>query len=129
MSYGQEAVRLHGEGFNCAQCVLKSCAPDTGFDDALATAVAEGFGGGARSGEICGAASGGVMAIGLAAAKLGIEKKAVAGAAKDFCGAFKEEFGAIRCLDLKKAGHSCDSLIEFGADLAENSIYNLKGDK
>lgn len=129
MSYGKEAVRLHGGGFNCAQCVLKSCAADTGFDDGLAAAVAEGFGGGVRSGEICGAASGGVMAIGLAAANLGIDRKAVAGAAKGFCGEFKEHFGAIRCLELKKAGHSCDSLIEFGADLAENSINHLKGDK
>ena len=128
MSYGEKAVSLHAEGFNCAQCVLKSCAPDTGVDDALATAVAEGFGGGVRSGEICGAASGGVMAIGLAAAKLGIDRKAVAGASKEYCAEFKEKFGAIRCLDLKKAGHSCDSLIEFGAELAENSINNLKGD-
>lgn len=128
MSYGPEAVRLHGEGFNCAQCVLKSCAADTGFDDALATAVAEGFGGGLRSGEICGAASGGVMALGLAAAKLGIDRKAVAGAAKEYCGEFKEKFGAIRCLDLKKSKDFCNVLIEFGADLAEKSINNLKGD-
>ena len=67
MGTREEAVRLHGEGFNCAQCVFCACGKYTGLDDKSALAIAGGFGGGVRCGEICGAISGAVMAIGAAA--------------------------------------------------------------
>ena len=66
MGVKEEANRLHGEGFNCAQSVLAALRGHTGLDDATALAISGGFGGGVRCGEICGAVSGAVMAIGMA---------------------------------------------------------------
>ena len=66
MSVQEESLRLHGCGFNCAQSVLAALGSYTGLDEKTALAVSGGFGGGVRCGEICGAASGAVMALGLA---------------------------------------------------------------
>ena len=119
MGIGEEAVALHGEGFNCAQCVLCACGKYTGLDKAVSTSVAAGFGGGVRCGEICGAVSGAVMAIGAAA---GEATAGVAALTKRCTGAFREKYGAVRCLDLKRAGVPCDELIAFGAETAEKLI-------
>ena len=119
MGIREEAVRLHGEGFNCAQCVLCACGKYTGMDRDSSLAVACGFGGGVRCGEICGAISGAVMAIGAS------NKDApsrVAPLAKRCTNAFREKYGFVRCLDLKRAGVSCDELIAFGAETAEKLI-------
>ena len=117
------AVSYHPQGNNCAQCVLKSCKEFTGLDDETAFAIANGFGGGLRSGEICGSISGGVMAIGLAAAKKGIT--AIAPVAKAYVNEFSEKYGCVRCVELKGKGISCDELIGFGAEMAERYINNL----
>ena len=119
MGIKDEAVRLHGEGFNCAQCVLCACRKYTGLDRETSVSVAAGFGGGVRCGEICGAISGAVMAIGAS------EKETtarVAALTKRCTGAFREQFGYVRCLDLKRAGVPCDDLIAFGAGTAEKLI-------
>ena len=121
-----EAVRLHGEGLNCAQCVLCACGKYTGMDRKSSLAVACGFGGGVRCGEICGAISGAVMAIGASASSAGEgDREAMARVAsltKRCTGAFREKYGVVRCLDLKRAGVSCDELIAFGAETAEKLI-------
>ena len=122
MGIREEAVRLHGEGLNCAQCVLCACGQYTGLDKATSESVAAGFGGGVRCGEICGAISGAVMAIGAS------NKDNTAGVAartKQCTAAFREKYGNLRCLDLKRAGVSCDELIAFGAETAEKLI-NIK---
>lgn len=124
MGKGTEAVSLHAQGNNCAQCVLKVCRDYTGLDDAVAGAVASGFGGGVRSGEICGAASGAVMAIGLACAKTGKESE-VAELAKQTVSEFTNKYGTVRCIELKQRKASCDELIEFGAETADAIISKL----
>lgn len=60
------AIERFASGYNCAQAVLFAFAPDLGIDSDLALRTACGFGGGiARRQEICGALSGGVIALGL----------------------------------------------------------------
>ena len=67
MSVREEAAKLHAEGYNCAQAVLKACGKYyPGIDANTLSAVAAGFGGGVNCGNICGAVSGAVMALGLA---------------------------------------------------------------
>ena len=76
----------------------------------------------AREGTACGAISGAVMAIGAS------NKDNTAGVAaltKQCTAAFREKYGNLRCLDLKRAGVSCDELIAFGAETAEKLI-NIK---
>ena len=126
MGIGEEAVRLHAEGFNCAQCVLASCGKYTGLEKETALAVAGGFGGGLRCGEICGAISGAVMAVGAAEpftdGSDGESKTRIAADTKKCTSAFREKYGLVRCLELKRAGISCDELIAFGAETAERII-------
>ena len=130
MGIGEEAVLLHGEGYNCAQCVLCSCGKYTGIDRDTALAVAAGFGGGVRCGEICGAISGAVMALGLANPYTdGADREAMmktASLTKACSAAFREKYGVVRCLDLKRAGISCDELIALGAETAEKLIQDNK---
>ena len=53
-------------GYNCAQAVLFSFCDDLGFDKDAALRLACGFGAGmARKQEVCGAVTGGILAIGL----------------------------------------------------------------
>ena len=53
-------------GYNCAQAVLYAYGSDLGLDSETALKVATGLGAGmARRGEVCGAVTGGILAIGL----------------------------------------------------------------
>jgi len=60
------AVEKFLSGYNCAQAVLYSFCDDLRFDQDTALKLACGFGAGmARRQEVCGAISGGIIAIGL----------------------------------------------------------------
>lgn len=53
-------------GYNCAQSVLYAYGPDLGLDGETALKVATGLGAGmGRRGEVCGAVTGGILALGL----------------------------------------------------------------
>jgi C_GCAxxG_C_C family probable redox protein len=126
LSVQEESICLHDCGFNCAQSVLAALGSYTGLDEKTALSVSGGFGGGVRCGEICGAASGAVMALGLAFpyadgedadAKARIAKLTVA-MNRDFI----KQFGCIRCQDLKRNGIPCDELIAWAARHAEEII-------
>jgi C_GCAxxG_C_C family probable redox protein len=53
-------------GYNCAQAVLYSFCDDLGLDRNIALKLSCGFGGGmARKQEVCGAVTGGILALGL----------------------------------------------------------------
>jgi C_GCAxxG_C_C family probable redox protein len=65
MTREERAAELFASGYNCAQSVLGPFCEDDGLDLKTALKLSNGFGGGVRCGEICGAASGAVMAIGL----------------------------------------------------------------
>jgi C_GCAxxG_C_C family probable redox protein len=103
----ERAAGLFSGGYNCAQAVLGVFCEDMGLDLSTALKLASGFGGGVRSGELCGAVSGAVMAIGL---KCGfyIEKDF---RRKNYCNKktyefierFKEENGSVLCRELLSA--------------------------
>ena len=128
MSVKERAVSLHGAGFNCAQGVLCSCGAYTGLDEKTALAVTGGFGGGVRCGEICGACSGAVMALGLASPFTDGEDADARGRIARQAGSFTRQFaadqGCIRCIDLKRAGRPCDALIAYAAEAAETILKN-----
>ena len=130
MSVQDEALRLHACGYNCAQSVLAALGSYTGMDEKTALALSGGFGGGVRCGEICGAASGAVMALGLAFpfsdGEDSVSKTRIAKLTMSFNRAFSEKFGAMRCQDLKRNGVSCDELIAWAAGKAEEIILANK---
>ena len=64
-SKSEIALAKFAEGFNCAQSVFYSFCDDLQFEKNTALKMACGFGGGmGRNGEVCGAVTGGILAIG-----------------------------------------------------------------
>ena len=103
MTRKEKAMALHKSGYNCAQSVIAACADLVGIDEELALNISAGFGGGLRSGEVCGFISGAMMALSLSMPSAEVDsenKDKVAAAAKEFCAAVKEKYGALRCDDL-----------------------------
>lgn len=63
---GESSVKHFKEGYNCAQSVLLTMSEHWKCKDKLIPKIATAFGGGiGRYGSICGALTGGVMAIGI----------------------------------------------------------------
>ena len=130
MTVSEKAVLMHGQGYNCAQAVLAACGECTGMDEKTALAIAGGFGGGMRCGEMCGTVSGALMAIGLCcpyndASDIDAKTK-IAALAKALTGDFRDNFGCVRCLELKSNGISCDELIAYEAAKVEKMIKENK---
>ena len=90
-----EAEELYRSGkYHCAEAVLETVrrqfAPE--LPESIVGTVS-GFGGGSSSGCICGAVSGGTVALGLIVA----DKKATAHLTKDLHVWFKEKYGVTCC--------------------------------
>lgn len=130
MNIKEKATAYHKAGYNCAQAVLAACNEYTGLDDSAALAVSAGFGGGVRSGEICGAVSGAVMALGLTFPFNNAEdtdaKNRIAALAKECVAQCMESHGCVRCSDLKANGISCSEIIAEMAAIAEDMIIKTK---
>lgn len=96
---------LHEEGFNCAESVLMTAVSEWKIRSKIIPRIATGFGGGiGRQGYICGALSGGVIALGL---KYGRDRAENTQArdktymlTRELFRQFKEEFGSINCYEL-----------------------------
>lgn len=101
----QAAVEHFASGFNCAEAVLLAIAQALNLDTKQIPAIATGFGAGiGRCGEVCGALSGAVMALGLRHGRSTPDdaraKDALYAKTDELLQAFQEEFGDIRCLSL-----------------------------
>ncbi|MEM2533445.1 MAG: C-GCAxxG-C-C family protein [Candidatus Nezhaarchaeales archaeon] len=93
----------------CSQCVLKALQEHLQLGDGESFKAASAFAGGvARMGEVCGALSGGIMAIGLAYGREKLEDarfspryaKAME-LAVDLYQRFEKEFGSVKCRDIQ----------------------------
>lgn len=90
------------QGFNCAQAVFSAFASQHGMDENLALKLASPFGGGvSRRGEICGAVSGALLALGLVRGTTTPEgKEGTYLMGQEFLRRFESKHHAIRCRDL-----------------------------
>ncbi|OGC41110.1 hypothetical protein A2Y85_07080 [candidate division WOR-3 bacterium RBG_13_43_14] len=62
----KRALKFFDQGFNCSQSIFSAFAPAIGLTRVKALRIASAFGGGiCRRGELCGAITGSIMAIGL----------------------------------------------------------------
>ena len=99
-----EAAALFGSGFNCAQSVLVVFCEGYGLSQETGLKVASGFGGGVRRGEICGAVTGAVLAIGLKHGQCKAEDKETKAdcnqRAEDFLKEFEKRNGSVICRDI-----------------------------
>lgn len=96
-----EARAYFGQHYNCAQSVLVTFAKRIGLELETALMIAAPFGGGmGHSGQICGAVSGALMAIGLSEgyASYDIDKKEACYAlSQTFQTRFRELHGDLTC--------------------------------
>ena len=121
MSNTEKATRLHEEGCNCCQAVIMSCCEQFGLTEDMAYHLGAFFGAGMRSGEVCGAVSGGLMGLGL---KYGDGDNRQCGKSREFLNAFKAEFGSILCREIL-AQHQkklCPTLINYAAKYLEDEL-------
>lgn len=99
--------------YNCAQSVLIPFAKEAGIDEEDAYRIASGFGSGMKNGSVCGAITGGVMALGI----LGIDTPA--NTTKLFATVKKNHEGLVDCKDLLalnaknggEKGPHCDGMV------------------
>ena len=97
------AQQLMASGYNCAESVLLAACRQMGIEDALVPRLATAFGGGmARTGEVCGAVTGALMAIGARCGRDEAEQSREEAYAptRRFLLAFAAEMGSLRCRDL-----------------------------
>jgi C_GCAxxG_C_C family probable redox protein len=115
-SKSEEAVSMMVAGFNCAQSTLGVFCAELNLDRETALKLATGFDAGmARRREVCGAVTGGIMAIGL---KHGNTREGDKEAkeqtyrlTRELMDSFKAEFGSCLCRELLPG---CDITTEAG---------------
>ena len=93
------------EGYNCCQAVVLAYNDIFGIDDAVASAMSSGFGGGmGRMREVCGSVSGMVMLAGLMAPasdpSIKVDRTRNYALVQDMAGQFKALNGSIVCKEL-----------------------------
>ncbi len=104
MDKKQMALGCFDKSFNCAQSVFAAFAEEVGIDKDEALKVASCFGGGMKSGEVCGAVTGALMAIGMkygSSAENDVEgKRFVSDKTVEFIKKFSDKNGTILCREL-----------------------------
>ena len=114
--------------YNCAQSVIVPFAEDAGYDAETAMKMGANFGGGMRIASVCGAFTGGLMALGL----FGVDDPATV---VDFANRIKANHeGYIECRDLLRINHEkglekkphCDAMVYESVGIVEE-ILREKG--
>ena len=123
----ETALQKFESGYNCAQAVLYACSDDVNVDKNIALKISCGFGAGmGRKQEVCGAVTGGIIAIG---AKYGRGEDDEQSATektyektKELLDKFQTKHGTIICLELLDG---CNLMTEKGQKyFQENRLKN-----
>ena len=93
----EDAIQLFEDGYRCSQAVFAAFSDDYGLSREHALKIGACFGSGMRKGEVCGACTGALMALGL---KYGESKAQSDEACERFLDEFENENGSIICRDL-----------------------------
>jgi C_GCAxxG_C_C family probable redox protein len=127
MKKSELAVATFEEGYNCAQSVFSVFCEELKIDPDTALKVATGFGAGmGRKGEVCGAVTGGIMALGAKHGRGENEDRTVTVAAyartRDLMDQFAARHGSCLCRELL---NGCDLTTEEGqGSFRENDLLN-----
>ena len=65
MDHKEKALNYFSQKLHCSQAVLAAFADECGITEEQALKLGSCFGGGMRKGEVCGAVTGALMALGL----------------------------------------------------------------
>jgi C_GCAxxG_C_C family probable redox protein len=115
----ETAADTFSRSFNCSQAVFSTFASKLGLDEATALKLASPFGAGfARRGEVCGAVTGALLALGLAhGADTPAGKDLIYRLSQEFMRKFEEEHSSILCREL------------IGCDLSTPAGYQAAAEK
>ena len=101
----------------CSQAVFATFSQDLGLSEEQALNIGACFGSGMRKGEVCGACTGALMALGL---KYGESKSKSNEVCEKFLDEFEKENGSYICRDLL----NCDIRTEEGIKYAlDNNLF------
>lgn len=131
MTAEEKSKYYHERGFNCSQSVLCALMDETGLDEKLSAQLATCFGGGMRCGSICGAVTGGLMAIGctcMEGSDPGTEKKFGTELTRELEERFTAEMGTLLCSEILGAHkrEMCTHCIELAARVTKEIIEKNK---
>ncbi len=123
----ETAIQKFTSGYNCAQAVLYSFKDYINIDGNTALKMACGFGAGmGRRGEVCGAVTGGIIAIGAKYGRGENDDKTATektyAKTKELMDKFQEKHGSFVC---KQLLDGCDLTTEEGQlYFRENDLFN-----
>ena len=127
MTTDEIAVQKLVEGYNCAQAVLFVSSDDFGLDRTTAVKLASGFGAGmGRKGEVCGALTGGIIALGARYGRGEHDDRTATEQAyaktRDLIDRFQSTHGTVLCRELL---NGCDLTTPEGQQyFKENDLIN-----
>ncbi len=131
MGNSDRSVEKFKEGYNCAQAVLFSLADHTGLSEDDSLKMATGFGAGmGRTQHVCGAVSGGILALNLLYGRGVNEGKEAQEEAyarvQSLISRFEEENSTVLCRELLDG---CDLLTKEGQRrfISENMVERCYG--
>lgn len=99
----KRAIELFSSGFHCAESVLQAVAEHAGIHSPLIPKISTGFCGGiSRTKGLCGAVSGGVMALGMIFGRTSSDMSVddTYGKVQEFLTTFENQYGTNNCFDL-----------------------------
>lgn len=140
MTHIDDAVQLFENGYMCSQAVFAAFSKELGIPKEQALKIGACFGSGMRKGEVCGACTGALMALGL---KYGESKSKSDEVCERFLDEFEKENGSFICRDLLNCDIStregvehalennlfkefCPLMVESAAKIAEEIIFEKK---
>ena len=104
MKHTELSKQYFSQKFNCAQAVFVAFAHELGLSEEQALKLGACFGGGMCKGEVCGACTGALMALGLKYGQSDVSdtesKKKTNDIAVEFLHLFKKENGSYICKEL-----------------------------
>ena len=116
-----KAVELFGQGYMCSQAVFAAFSEDYGVTEKQALQIGACFGSGMNKGEVCGACTGALMALGMRYGQFDLSDVESRAAQKAKAVRFLEEFekreGSYICRDIL----GCDLSTEVGRSYAINN--------
>jgi C_GCAxxG_C_C family probable redox protein len=115
-------------GLNCAETILRVANEELKLGlDKNALLLAAGFGGGMGVGNVCGALTGGIMALGrLYVKERAHESARIKEVETKLINAFEKEFGTLLCTPIKDKyfhpEHKCKAVVEKAAKLLDDLL-------
>lgn len=117
MTHKEKAQDYFGRGFHCSQAVLAAFAEECGLTETQALKLGSCFGSGMRKGEVCGACTGALMALGLLFGQYDESDDRSRMIANEVNDKMMERFagisGSYRCNDLLKCDISSKEGVEY----------------